>query len=416
MSYLVRWFPAFAAALLLSATTSAQPIPQGRLTASNGQPANAFGRTLDLDGDVAVIAASTGLFPYVWERIGGSWQQVTQLDPGESTSTVAYGYSVAVSGSIIAIGAPESPQAGPRRGSVHIFEKTGGTWTHTAKLTVDENQTDDFFGGSVDLSGNRLVIGAEGAHVGAGQVQGAAYVFVKGQSGWAFEDKLVGADSTTYDNFAQSVAIDGDRIAVGCIGADNGQGSAFYDAGAVYVFERSGNDWLQTAKLVAPTLFQNERLGRKVALSGDTLAAGTPGARVDNIVRRGAVDVFERVGGVWQHRSRVVASDGIAEEGLGQQGLALTPERLYVGNSGHFVDGQGMGSVYSYQRDAGGQWIQNSRFEAYDGVPGQSFGIWVGASGSTVMVGASTHDASRGTVYLMFDGMIFKDGFEAIAP
>jgi hypothetical protein len=89
---------------------------------------------------------------------------------------------------------------------------------------------------------------------------------------------------------------------------------------------------------------------------------------------------------------------------------------LYVGNSGHFVDGQGMGSVYSYQRDAGGQWIQNSRFEAYDGVPGQSFGIWVGASGSTVMVGASTHDASRGAVYLMFDGMIFKDGFEAIAP
>ena len=416
MSIRFRRFAVLPAILLLHAAASAQPIPQGRLTASNGVATDALGRALDLDGDVAVVAARNGVFPYVWERIGGSWQQVTQLDPGESTSLVIYGYSVAVSGSIIAIGAPESPQAGPRRGSVHIFEKTSGGWTHTAKLTVDEPQTDDYFGGSVDLSGNRLVVGAEGAHVGMGQVQGAAYVFVKGQSGWTLEDKLVGADSTTYDNFAQSVAIDGDRIAIGCIGADNGQGSPYYDAGAVYVFERSGNDWLQSAKLTAPTPFQNERLGRMVALRGDTIAAGVPGARVEQMTRRGAVDVFEWVGGNWQHRSRVVASDGIAEEGLGQQGLALTAERLYVGNTGHFVDGQGMGSVYSYQRDAGGQWVQNSRFEAYDGVPGQSFGIWVGASGSTVMVGASTHDAARGAVYLMFDGMIFKDGFEALAP
>lgn len=92
------------------------------------------------------------------------------------------------------------------------------------------------------------------------------------------------------------------------------------------------------------------------------------------------------------------------------------PNASTSGSSGHVVDGQGMGSVYGYRRDAGGQWVQNSRFEAHDGVPGQSFGTWIGASGSTVMVGASTHDASRGAVYLMFDGMIFKDGFEAIAP
>lgn len=411
-----RRFSALAATLLVHATVSAQPVPQGRLTASNGVASDGFGRTIDLDGDVAVVAAKNGVFPYVWERVGGSWQRVTQLDPGEAINTVAYGYAVAVSGQRIAIGAPESPIAGPRRGSVHIFEKIGGTWTHTAKLTVDENQTDDYFGGSVDLSGDRLVVGAEGAHVGMGQVQGAAYVFFKGPSGWTLEDKLVGNDSTTFDNFAQSVAIEGDRVVVGCVGADNGQGSGSFDGGAVYVFERSGNDWLQTAKLVAPVAFQNERLGRKVALSGDTVAAGTPGAMVNGMQRRGAVDVFERIGGVWQHRSRVVASDGVAEEGLGQQGLALTADRLYVGNTGHFVDGQGMGSVYSYQRDTGGQWTQDSRFEAYDGVPGQSFGIWLAAFDSTVMVGASTHDASRGAVYLMFDGLLFKDGFEEITP
>lgn len=209
------------------------------------------------------------------------------------------------------------------------------------------------------MSGDRLVVGAEGAHVGMGQVQGAAYVFFKGPSGWTLEDKLVGNDSTTFDNFAQSVAIEGDRVVVGCVGADNGQGSGSFDGGAVYVFERSGNDWLQTAKLVVPVAFQNERLGRKVALSGDTVAAGTPGAMVNGMQRRGAVDVFERIGGVW---------------------------------------------------------TQDSRFEAYDGVPGQSFGIWLAASDSTVMVGASTHDASRGAVYLMFDGLLFKDGFEEITP
>jgi hypothetical protein len=416
MSPSIRWVPALAAAILLQATVSAQPIPQGRLTASNGAANDQLGRTLDLDGDVAVVAAKNGVFPYVWERIDGSWQQVTQLDPGEPIGSVIYGYSVAVSGQIIAVGAPESPSAGPRRSGVHMFEKIGGVWTHTGKLTVDEDQTNDYFGGALDLSGDRLVVGAEGANVGMAQLQGAAYVFVKGPTGWALEDKLVGADGSTYDLFAQSVTIEGDRVVVGCSGADNGLGSPYSDAGAVYVFERNGNGWLQTAKLVAPIVAQYEGLGRRVALHGDTIAAGAPGVRVNGNVRQGAVDVFERVGGIWQHRSRVVASDGEAEESLGQQGLALTADRLYVGLTGNVVDGVPTGSVYSYRRDAGGQWFQAVRFEAFDGPLAGSFGDWIGASGATVMVGASTYGLGHGAVYLMFDGMIFKDGFEALTP
>lgn len=420
MSSSIHWVSAFAAAILLQASVSAQPVAQGRLTASNGVANDQLGRALDLDGDVAVVAAKNGVFPYVWERIDGNWQQVTQLDPGEPIGTVIYGYSVAVSGQIIAVGAPESPVAGPRRSGVHIFEKIGGVWTHTAKLTVDEDQTNDYFGGSVDLSGNRLVVGAEGANVGMAQLQGAAYVFVKGPGGWALEDKLVGTDGSTYDLFAQSVAIEGDRVVVGCSGADNGLGSPYSDAGAVYVFERSGNDWLQNAKLTASAVAQYELLGRRVALHGDTIAAGAPGVRVNGNVRQGAVDVFERVGGTWQYRSRVVASDGEAEESLGQQGLALTAERLYVGLTGNVVDGVPTGSVYSYRRDAGGQWYQAVRFEAFDGPLAGSFGDWIGASGATVMVGASTygsaHGSAHGAVYLLFDGMIFKDGFEALTP
>lgn len=416
MPFRFRWVLAFSVALVFHASVCAQPVPQGRLTASNGFANDRFGRALDLDGDVAVVAGKNGLFPYVWERIGGSWQEVAQLDPGEALGTVIYGYSVAVSGQIIAVGAPEDPTAGPRRSAVHIFEKVDGSWIHTARLTVDEDQTNDYFGGSVDLSGDRLVVGAEGANVGMAQLQGAAYVFVKGPDGWVLEDKLVGADGSTYDLCAQSVAIEGDRVVVGCSGADNGLGSPYSDAGAVYVFERNGNDWLQTAKLVAPVVAQYELLGRKVALQGDTIAAGAPGVRVNGNVRQGAVDVFERVGGAWQHRSRVVASDGEAEESFGHQGFALTADRLYVGHTGNVVDGVPMGSVYSYRRDAGGQWLQAARFEAFDGPLAGTFGDWIGASGSTVMVGASTHDAGRGAVYLLFDGGLFKDGFEALAP
>lgn len=416
MPFRLRWALALAAALFLHAVAVAQPVPQGRLTASNGLPNDGFGRALDLDGDVAVVAGKNGVFPYVWERIGGSWQEVAQLDPGEALGTVIYGYSVAVSGQIIAVGAPESPSAGPRRSAVHIFEKIGGNWMHTARLTVDEDQTNDYFGGSVDLSGDRLVVGAEGANVGMAQLQGAAYVFVKGPAGWVLEDKLVGADGSTYDLFAQSVTIEGDRVVVGCSGADNGLGSPFSDAGAVYVFERNGNDWLQTAKLTAPIVAQYELLGRRVALHGDTIAAGAPGVRVNGNIRQGAVDVFEHVAGIWQHQSRVVASDGEAEESFGQQGFALTADSLFVGLTGNVVAGVPMGSVYSYRRDAVGQWFQAARFEAFDGAQGGTFGDWIGASGSTLMVGASTHGTGHGAVYLLFDGLLFKDGFEALAP
>ncbi|MBI2399149.1 MAG: FG-GAP repeat protein [Xanthomonadales bacterium] len=411
----ICWRLATAALVLATANFAfAQPVSQGRLLAPDAVAGNGFGRGLDVDGDVAVIAARTGVLPYVWERIAGVWQPVARLDPGEDIGTVAYGYAVAVSGQRIAVGAPESPSAGPRRSSVHVFEKVDGSWVHAAKLTVTEAQTDDFFGGAVDLSGDRLLVGAEGAHLGMAQVQGVAYVFAKGPSGWVLEEKLYGTDSTTYDNFGKSVAIDGDRIVIGCIGADHGQGGSF-DGGAAYVFERSGNDWLQSAKLAAPVPASNEQFGRSVAVSGDTIAAGVPGARVGSMNWRGAVDVFERVAGVWQHRTRVVASDGRENEYFGQTGLALTPSRLYVGSPQHQIDDQWLGSVYAYRRDGGGQWLQSSRFEAYDGVPGQSFGGWIGASSNHVLVGAQGHDQSRGAVYVLFDGLLFKDGFEAPA-
>jgi FG-GAP repeat len=156
-----------------STQTHAQAIAQGRLLASDAAPQNNFSQSMDIDGDIAVVSNSTATQPYVFERVNGVWTEVARLAPGESTVDYNYGIDVAVSGNTIAVGALKTGGALPRFGVVYLFEKISGSWTKVAKLTAaNANTPQDGIGGSIDLSGNRLVVGDPGFNGLAIQRQG----------------------------------------------------------------------------------------------------------------------------------------------------------------------------------------------------------------------------------------------------
>jgi len=417
----VRWIaiPLCIAGCLSATGSIAASAPiQTRLLAGNGAAPQQFGQAVDLDGDVAVIGSTlaTPIVPVrVFERSAGVWLETATLTPSDGAIGAVFGYDVAVSGQTIVVSAPERAGAGVlRRSGAYVYEPVAGVWTQTAKLTVVEPQTDDQFGVSVDISGDSIVIGADGAdRAGFTALQGVAYVFVRTGQQWQLQQKIFATDGNTYDNFGSSVAIEGDRMLAGSVGSDNGNVSPHFNAGAAYVFERVGAQWTQSAKLLANDGMQMDFLGGRVALSGDVVVAGATRARNGNVVNQGAAYVFERNGSnVWTQVSKLIASDGVTNEYFSAAGISISGSAIWIGLPGHLVNGQQIGAAYSFRRDAGNLWTQRARIEPLYNVPGQYFVASIATDGDTTMVGATSHNGSRGAVYVLFSAQLFRDGFE----
>jgi hypothetical protein len=239
---------------------------------------------------------------YVFVKPGSGWAGATQtakLTASDGAALNVLGSSVAISGNTIAAGAASlaesfSPQA------VYVFVRHGSQWTNatqTAKLTASDGAPGDGFGSSVAISGDTLVAGANFATVGANARQGAAYVFVAPGSGWANATqtaKLTASDGAAFDNFGLSVGISGDTVVVG---ANLATEAANTDQGSLYVFVK-GSSWAKATqtKLTASDGASVDRLGSSVAISGNTIAAGAPGATVNANFLQGAAYVFANSG------------------------------------------------------------------------------------------------------------------------
>jgi len=259
--------------------TAASFFPQSevaKLVASDAQANDNFGGSVAVSGDTAVIGAyseatggSDAGAAYVFTRSGGAWTQQAKLLASDAQANDYFGYSVAVSGDTAVIGAYAEDTGGSTAGAAYVFTRTGGSWTQQAKLMASDAQASDFFGASVAVSGDTAVIGAYREATG-GSTAGAAYVFTRTGGSWTQQAKLMASDAQGNDFFGASVAVSGDTAVIGAYSEDTG-GS---DAGAVYVFTRSGGAWTQQAKLLASDAQSSDQFGFSVAVSGDTAVIG----------------------------------------------------------------------------------------------------------------------------------------------
>ena len=365
----------------MTTRTTTSPQPTSNRSMASRLPMRA---TIVATAACALLTASP---PPSQAQTGPVLNEVAKLlaDDGAAGDYYYFGQSVSLSGDTIVIGAQGDDDNGDASGSVYVFVRDRtGVWTTQEKLTTSDGVEYDQFGASVAISGNMLVAGAP-YDSDNGHNSGSVYVFERNSDGdWTQQAKLLAGDGTAEDEFGFSVAISGDTAIVGAsYDDDNGPGS-----GSAYVFTRDANGgWMQQDKLLADDGAAIDRFGTSVFISGDSALVGA--FRGDgNIVDSGSVYVFVRDAvGDWTQQAKLAASDGNLHDSFGNA-VALSGDTAIVGATAGDSDVINTGSAYVFVRDPHGDWTQQAKLLAADGVGGYKFGISVEICDDTVVVGS----------------------------
>src|SRR5262245_51627210 len=384
---------------------------QQKLTGLDGAANDYFGAAVAFSGNTVIIGApdNNGMeddkgSAYVFTRNGATWTLQQKLTAQDGGANSGFGFSVAISGDTVVIGALLNDVGANRdQGSAYVFTRSGAVWTQQQKLIAQDGAANDTLGYSVAISGDTVVVGAPMNDVGASRGQGSAYVFTGNSTVWTQQQKLTANDGAANDSLGGSVAISGDTVVVGenidKVGATEGHGSA-------YVFTRNGTVWTQQQKLIADDGAEGDQFGRSVAISGDTLVVGAPFGDIGGNFSQGSAYVFTRSGAVWTLQQKLTADDGEAGDFFGLA-VALNGDTLVVGAVNDHIGGNvgalGQGSAYVFSR-SGTVWTQRQKLIADDGAADDRFGSAVAFSGDTVVIGARLDDIDsnrdQGSVYV----------------
>jgi len=377
---------------------------------------------------------------YVFVRSGTTWSQQAYLKASNTETNDSFGFSVAVSGDTVVVGAVleassatgvngnQSSNITQGSGAAYVFVRSGTNWNQQAYLKASNTGSNDYFGWSVAASGNTVVIGAEredGSATGVNGNQsdngapdsGAAYVFVRSGTNWSQQAYLKASNTEAGDSFGGVVSVSGDVMVVGAYkesssatGVNGNQSdNGAPNAGAAYVFVRDGTNWSQQAYLKASNAGTNDYFGWSVAVSGNTVvvgafgesssATGVNGNQSDNSARdSGAAYVFVRSGTNWSQQAYLKASNTEAGDGFGGV-VSVSGETVVVGadredSSADGVNGnqnnnniQDSGAAYVFVR-SGTHWSQRAYLKASNTGTNDFFGYSVALSGDRVVIGA----------------------------
>jgi hypothetical protein len=323
--------------------------------------------------------------------------QESKIVASDAASVDWFGWSVAISGDWLVVGAYRDDDAGEGSGAAYVYQRQAGAedrWIEVQKLTVGDAAEGDEFGRSVAIAGDTIVVGANGDD-DRGDRSGSGYVFQRDQGGadqWGQVAKINSNTGAAGDRFGWSVAIHANSIVVGAP-RDDDNGS---DSGAAFVFERDAggpNKWGQTHGLLpGDSGGVNYWFGNSVAIEGDDTIIGQPFDQASG-ADSGSAFVFGRNSGgadQWGQAAKLISNDAAADDWFGWS-VSINGGTAAIGAARDDVDGKAdAGSAYVFQRDQGGadQWGQVRKLISTDIDTGDSFGFSVSVSGDAVVVGA----------------------------
>ncbi len=300
------------------------------------------------------------------------------------------GASVAMHGDLAVIGAPLGTGNDWATGVVLVYRNTNGTWNREAELIASDGLVGNMMGVCVDVSDDRIVAGAW-FEDSAGTDAGCAYVFHHADGDWRQEAKLSASDAAPYDYFGRTVAIDADTIVVGApLDDDLGEST-----GSAYVFRLTPTGWNESQKVLAPGSIGSDQFGLGLDLAGDLLAVGSPYSGNG----RGLVHLYryEPSGQVYLHQQTLDDPDGVSEDYFGFE-MAIDEQRLVVGAYRDDESGTDAGRVHSYEYD-GTNWVHAQELAPVgDDVAGDSFGVSIAMDGERLLVGSRYGGAGAGEV------------------
>lgn len=258
-------------------------------------------------------------------------------------------------------------------------------------VTASDGSANDAFGAAMAATDTHVAIGAPGATIDGRSEQGAVYIFERADCTLRETAKLVATDGAAGEQFGTSLAMREDVLLIGATGASGAQPGH----GAVYVFTRQRDEWVQTDKLFAPNGAVNSGFGTSVASDGRTIMVGAPQAGA------GEVHAFEQQRGDWQHVQELQAEDPAFFAEFGSS-LAVDGEMALIGAP---ATSSSSGSFYYFERERGDDgWEQEEQWRPAFGLFGARVGASMSGTEDHVAIGApgaETRDTfMSGVVYL----------------
>ena len=361
---------------------------QAYLKASNTEAGDQFGVSVAISGDTLAVGAmfeasnATGIngnqsdnsapgagAVYVFTRAAGAWTQQAYLKASNTDAGDNFGVTVALKDDTLAVAAyseasnatgvngDQTNNSAPGMGAVYVFTRTAGVWSQQAY--VKPSNSGGLFGYAVALLGDTLAVGAPFEASSAMGINGdqtdnsapgagAVYVFTRAAGAWTQQAYLKASNTDAGGRFGHDLQIDGETLAAGArleasaangVNADQIDNSA-PNAGAVYIFTRTGGLWSQEAYLKASNAEANRNFGGSIAIEGDILAVGSrledsdatgiDGDQANSTAPdSGAVYLFKRSAGVWTQTHYLKASNANAGDEFGDS-IALSGGTLAV--------------------------------------------------------------------------------------
>jgi hypothetical protein len=405
----------WAGAVLAAATPVFAHLDQhAKIIASDGIAGDLFGHSVAVSTDLIVagapaqdiMGADSGAV-YVFERAGLAFNEHTKLLAFDGAPTDRFGESVALSGHTIVVGAPQDDDLGTNSGAAYVYVENAGVWTLEAKLLAPDGLAGDEFGFSVDVEGDRILVGAPHRDMtGIGNDVGAAYVFIRTGTTWAFEWQFLATDPGPRHLYGYSVAIAAahehhTEHADWRAAAGSPQDSWVVPfGGSAYSLKMTSGVFSTEAKVVDANAQENDRFGTAVDIFDAMMVVGSPGDD-DFVPDGGSIFVFEESHHTWpqtQHKYGVAATNPTRLLGSSvavSEGMVIggAPREDILGNTD-------AGEIYFW--DPTDNWLGEVA-KADDPTPNAQLGASVAVGGAWMVSGAEFDDdngVNSGAVYV----------------
>lgn len=382
-------------------------------------------------------------------------QGVARLIPGEADviREHQFGISVVVQGEEVLVGSVGGDRGHSYAGAVHVFQRRADEWVPYDTLRGPGGEERYGFGRTMAVEGDYALFSGDRYRVGDYDwSSGSVFVFKREGGRWRASARIIPPDTTGVQWFGRTMALRGRYAFIGAY--EKGTRPHGARDGVVYIFERSGNQWIERAALTVPP-YGSEGLDRRGHYFGQAFCATEDvvvvGAPRDKRHAAGAAYVFERDGEAWTMRARLIPSDGEAHDRFGEaivcrgdtvlvsaysSGFTYTfkridgqwteqPERvtlpggpvegcdllvkawhgdyLFLQAWEAFGDLNYVGFVYVFKRE-GGRWRMLRKLKAPDVSEGDGFGETLAMDGDWVVIGVPWKDTfveEEGVVYVV---------------
>ncbi|MCC6492011.1 MAG: hypothetical protein IT424_03210 [Pirellulales bacterium] len=328
----------------------------------------------------------------VFEYAGGQWQLTADLPAVGNQGAGRFGAAVATDGETIVVGDPDFSSPGPSgsvrsSGAAYVYEKSAFGWELVQSLTPGGLGVDRRFGGQVAVSGSTALVAGGGVHV-----------YEKGAGGWVAQATLAPSIADGYGlggGFGGGMVLHGDVALIGASSFDSG---SLVNSGAVFAYERDGFGWRETGVLRPSDPVFRGSFGYALDFRGDTAIIGRPaGGSAAVGPFQGAAYIFQKVGEKWVESAKLLASDGFLNDGFGSN-VAISGDVAAV-----LATNRDQSRIYLFGK-RGEQWQEIGRIDDDVPFSVDQFGIAMDMDGGRLAVGARLDDQAdqqAGAAYVL---------------